>query len=87
MGIASTKAALLYVITGPVGAYFSTGAEKPVSLLADPMFVRSWPGGVGDRKMGWYEYLLILVQYNPITMNFNSKRFHNNNKTPIIFCL
>ncbi|OQV18715.1 Branched-chain-amino-acid aminotransferase [Hypsibius exemplaris] len=43
--------ALLYVITGPVGPYFPTGL-KPVSLLADPQHVRSWPGGAGAYKMG-----------------------------------
>lgn len=52
LGIAASNRALLYVITGPVGSYFPTGAEKPVSLLADPKYVRSWPGGVGDKKLG-----------------------------------
>ncbi|XP_055930305.1 branched-chain-amino-acid aminotransferase, cytosolic-like isoform X1 [Argiope bruennichi] len=52
LGIASSKKALLYIITGPVGAYFSSGQEKAVSLLADPKHVRAWPGGVGNKKMG-----------------------------------
>ena len=51
LGVAGSKKALLYIITGPVGAYFPTGI-KPVSLLADPSFVRAWPGGAGDKKLG-----------------------------------
>ena len=35
----------------PVGAYYATGF-KPVRLLADPQFVRAWPGGMGDTKCG-----------------------------------
>lgn len=26
--------------------------ENGVSLLADPRYIRSWPGGCGDRKVG-----------------------------------
>lgn len=51
LGVASAKRALLYIITGPVGPYFRTGV-KPVSLLADPQYIRAWPGGVGDKKLG-----------------------------------
>lgn len=43
---------MLFVITGPVGPYFSTGTFQPVSLLADASFVRAWPGGIGDCKAG-----------------------------------
>lgn len=46
------KEALLFVLVGPVGAYYPTGL-KPVSLLADPKYVRAWPGGSGNFKMGW----------------------------------
>lgn len=55
LGVASSDSALLYTILSPVGAYFDTmgeNAAKGVSLLADPQFVRAWPGGCGDRKMG-----------------------------------
>uniref|UniRef100_A0A673HAD2 Branched-chain-amino-acid aminotransferase n=1 Tax=Sinocyclocheilus rhinocerous TaxID=307959 RepID=A0A673HAD2_9TELE len=44
--------ALLFVIIGPVGPYFATGGFSPVSLLADPRYVRAWRGGVGEYKMG-----------------------------------
>lgn len=52
LGVISSKEAILYIIAGPVGPYFATGSIKPVSLLADPKYVRAWPGGVGDRKLG-----------------------------------
>ncbi|GFS72371.1 branched-chain-amino-acid aminotransferase, cytosolic [Trichonephila clavipes] len=52
LGVGSSKKALLYIITGPVGAYFQSGSENAVSLLANPSHVRAWPGGVGNRKMG-----------------------------------
>ncbi|GAV07647.1 hypothetical protein RvY_17462 [Ramazzottius varieornatus] len=51
LGVSRSKECLLYVISGPVGPYFPTGL-KPVSLLADPSFVRSWPGSAGAFKMG-----------------------------------
>ena len=51
MGVASTNSALLYVVLCPVGPYFTSGF-KPISLLADPQYVRSWPGGCGALKMG-----------------------------------
>lgn len=53
LGVASSDSALLYTILSPVGGYFKPGATSMgVSLLADPRYVRAWPGGVGDRKMG-----------------------------------
>lgn len=51
VGVAKPKNALLFVINGPVGPYFPTGF-KPVSLLADPKYVRAWTGGCGGFKMG-----------------------------------
>jgi branched-chain amino acid aminotransferase len=51
LGVSQSKTALLYVLTGPVGPYFPTGF-KPVSLLADPSFVRACKGGSGNYKMG-----------------------------------
>jgi len=52
IGVREPHKALLYCITCPVGPYFATGTFNPVSLYADPMFIRAWPGGVGDSKMG-----------------------------------
>ena len=54
LGVSEANEALLYVILSPVGPYFKTGSFNPVSLMADPKFVRSWYGGCGDSKAGGY---------------------------------
>uniref|UniRef100_A0A8C5MCT2 Branched-chain-amino-acid aminotransferase n=1 Tax=Leptobrachium leishanense TaxID=445787 RepID=A0A8C5MCT2_9ANUR len=52
LGVKKSSAALLYVILSPVGAYFKTGSFNPVSLWAEPKYVRAWKGGTGDCKTG-----------------------------------
>lgn len=52
LGVSRSSQALLFVILCPVGAYFPGDAVDPVSLLADPAFIRAWIGGVGDYKLG-----------------------------------
>ncbi|XP_068959506.1 branched-chain-amino-acid aminotransferase, mitochondrial isoform X1 [Petaurus breviceps papuanus] len=52
LGVHPPMRALLYVILSPVGAYFSGDSLTPISLLADPRFVRAWIGGVGECKLG-----------------------------------
>ena len=51
LGVSYSKKALLYVILCPVGAYFQSGF-KPITLYADPAYVRAAPGGAGSYKMG-----------------------------------
>ncbi|GMR62627.1 hypothetical protein PMAYCL1PPCAC_32822, partial [Pristionchus mayeri] len=51
LGVDRSLEAKLFVLTGPVGSYFTSGFQ-PVSLLADSQFVRAFPGGVGAYKMG-----------------------------------
>lgn len=51
LGVSAAQSSLLFVLLSPVGSYFA-GNRKAVSLLAKPDFVRAWPGGAGDRKMG-----------------------------------
>ena len=51
LGVSACDEALLFIITGPVGPYYPTGF-KPVSLLADPQYVRAWKGGSGGFKIG-----------------------------------
>ncbi|XP_052828400.1 branched-chain-amino-acid aminotransferase, cytosolic [Octopus bimaculoides] len=51
LGVSPPNKALLFVIASPVGPYFPTGI-KPVTLMADPRYVRSWPGGPGEYKIG-----------------------------------
>uniref|UniRef100_A0A914C2F6 Branched-chain-amino-acid aminotransferase n=1 Tax=Acrobeloides nanus TaxID=290746 RepID=A0A914C2F6_9BILA len=49
IGVAVSTQAKLFVLLNPVGT--STGFQ-PVSLLADPEYVRAFSGGVGAYKMG-----------------------------------
>lgn len=49
--IEQPKKALLYVVLSPCGPYFAAGFES-IKLLADPQFVRAWPGGSGSFKLG-----------------------------------
>lgn len=51
LGVGIPSDALLFVITSPVGPYYSTGF-KAVKLEATDYAVRAWPGGVGDKKLG-----------------------------------
>uniref|UniRef100_A0A2K5CUE4 Branched-chain-amino-acid aminotransferase n=1 Tax=Aotus nancymaae TaxID=37293 RepID=A0A2K5CUE4_AOTNA len=52
LGVKKPTKALLFVILSPVGPYFSSGTFNPVSLWANPKYVRAWEGGTGDCKMG-----------------------------------
>nr|KAF6493754.1 branched chain amino acid transaminase 1 [Rousettus aegyptiacus] len=52
LGIKKPTKALIFVILSPVGPYFPRGNFDPVSLWANPKFVRAWKGGTGDCKMG-----------------------------------
>uniref|UniRef100_U5EJ01 Branched-chain-amino-acid aminotransferase n=1 Tax=Corethrella appendiculata TaxID=1370023 RepID=U5EJ01_9DIPT len=52
LGVASSESALMYTILSPVGPYFKPGHKGGLTLYADPKYVRAWPGGCGDRKMG-----------------------------------
>lgn len=61
LGVANSRAATLYVLLSPVGPYFKTGF-KPISLYADPSFVRAWPGGAGESKLGSNYAPTIMVQ-------------------------
>ena len=49
MGTNASNEVELYVILSPVGPYLSSGS---INLLADPKYVRAWPGGCGFVKMG-----------------------------------
>eukprot|EP00126_Sphaerothecum_destruens_P006633 Sdes_comp19459_c0_seq1m10888 len=51
LGVGPSDKALLFVICSPVGPYYRSGFN-PVTLLADPQYVRAWPGGTGSVKVG-----------------------------------
>lgn len=54
------KTALLYVILSPVGPYFGSDFQ-PIRVAAVSKYVRAWPGGTGDLKMGGNYALIIYV--------------------------
>ena len=51
LGVAPPNSILLYVITSPVGPYYKTGFQ-PIRLAAESAYVRAWPGGTGNVKVG-----------------------------------
>mmetsp|Transcript_17735 Transcript_17735/g.40932 ORF Transcript_17735/g.40932 Transcript_17735/m.40932 type:complete len:406 (+) Transcript_17735:210-1427(+) len=51
LGLAAPQKILLYVICSPVGPYYKTGFD-PIKLTADTRYVRAWPGGTGNAKIG-----------------------------------
>lgn len=51
LGVGPSAKALLFVILCPVGPYFPTGL-RAVRLLAQEAYVRAWPGGTGENKVG-----------------------------------
>ena len=48
-----SNSALLFVIASPVGPYYKSGFDA-VKLYANTKYVRAWPGGTGDAKVGGY---------------------------------
>ncbi|XP_068097379.1 branched-chain-amino-acid aminotransferase, cytosolic-like [Hyperolius riggenbachi] len=68
LGVTKSNHALLYIIIGPVGPYFPSGGFNPVSLLADPKYVRAWVGGVGNYKLGGNYGPTIAVQHEASTL-------------------
>jgi branched-subunit amino acid aminotransferase/4-amino-4-deoxychorismate lyase len=50
-GVGPSSKAMIFVITCPVGPYYKTGFAA-VSLSATSHYVRAWPGGTGDAKVG-----------------------------------
>mmetsp|Transcript_39345 Transcript_39345/g.95217 ORF Transcript_39345/g.95217 Transcript_39345/m.95217 type:complete len:390 (+) Transcript_39345:83-1252(+) len=51
LGLSSPTSLLMYVITSPVGPYYKSGFD-PIRLTADTSYVRAWPGGTGNSKVG-----------------------------------
>lgn len=72
LGVGPPGSALLYVIASPVGPYYPTGF-KAVSLEASGKYVRAWPGGVGNMKLGSNYAPCIRPQ-----MEAASRGFHQN---------
>lgn len=51
LGVGPSGRAMFFCILSPVGPYYRTGFAA-VSLLATTDYVRAWPGGTGDSKVG-----------------------------------
>ncbi|KAG0133602.1 cytosolic branched-chain amino acid aminotransferase [Tuber indicum] len=72
LGVGKPGSALLFVIASPVGPYYPTGF-KAVSLEATSRYIRAWPGGVGDMKLGGNYAPCIVPQ-----LDAASRGFHQN---------
>ncbi|XP_053518231.1 branched-chain-amino-acid aminotransferase, cytosolic isoform X2 [Artibeus jamaicensis] len=66
LGVKKPTKAMIFVILSPVGPYFSKETFEPVSLWANPKFVRAWKGGTGDCKMGGNYGSSLLAQYEAL---------------------
>jgi len=51
LGVGPSHKCKYFIICSPVGPYYPEG-WKPVKLLASEKFVRAWPGGTGNSKIG-----------------------------------
>ncbi|KAI5799942.1 cytosolic branched-chain amino acid aminotransferase [Geopyxis carbonaria] len=72
LGVGPPGSALMFVIASPVGPYYRTGF-KAVSLEATSKYVRAWPGGTGDKKLGGNYAPCIVPQ-----LEAASRGFHQN---------
>jgi branched-chain amino acid aminotransferase len=52
LGLAAPEALLLYVVTSPVGPYYKTGFQPIRLQCSTNQYVRAWPGGTGNFKVG-----------------------------------
>ena len=52
LGVRKPPGAVIFVISSPMGSYFSRGTLNPVSLWANLKFVRAWAAGTGDCRVG-----------------------------------
>ncbi|CCX32171.1 aminotransferase [Pyronema domesticum] len=70
LGVGPPGSALFFVIASPVGPYYPSGF-KAVSLEATSKFVRAWPGGTGDKKLGGNYAPCILPQQEAAKRGFH----------------
>ena len=49
--IGAHKKAKVFIVNSPVGPYYPRGFV-PVKLLCDTKYIRAWPKGFGDKKIG-----------------------------------
>lgn len=51
LGVGASSQAKMFTILSPVGPYYPEGFA-PVTLYGEKRYVRAWPGGTGDTKVG-----------------------------------
>ncbi|DAZ92625.1 TPA: hypothetical protein N0F65_011891 [Lagenidium giganteum] len=51
IGVGASLKAKIFIILSPVGPYYPEGFN-PVKLYANDLYVRAWPGGTGNYKVG-----------------------------------
>ncbi|KAI9140596.1 aminotransferase [Paraphysoderma sedebokerense] len=69
LGVGPSSKALLFVICSPVGPYYKTGFAA-VNLLAETKYVRAFPGGTGDAKIGGNYAPTILPQIHASNLGY-----------------
>lgn len=52
LGLSHPESLLLYVVTSPVGPYYSVGGFQPIRLWCEAQYVRAFRGGTGNCKIG-----------------------------------
>ena len=51
LGVRQPDQSKIYIVSTPVGPYFPSGF-KPIRLYAEKQFIRAFPGGFGQYKLG-----------------------------------
>lgn len=70
LGVGAAHKAKIYAILSPVGPYYPEGFA-PVKLLAGDQYVRAWPGGTGNAKVGGNYGPTILPQMEAAKQGFS----------------
>lgn len=66
LGVSKSRRAILSVILSPVGSYFAGSQTKNIALMASPSYVRAWPGGTGEHKLGANYATTIQIQQEAV---------------------
>jgi len=70
LGVGAASSIKVIVMLSPVGPYYKSGFA-PVNLLADPKYIRAWPGGAGQFKVGGNYATTVRLQSEAQEKKFN----------------